>query len=131
MSRLAWIIGGLLIATTTTATAELTVGPRRQGSCLLFEHRDMQGARFRMANGERLSFARGDVGNSSWREVPSWNDVVSSAKLDAGCRLQVWEHMLAGGAAKTWAAKPNAGLNVNYVGDAWNDRVSSAVCSCN
>lgn len=119
---------GLLIA--MPGMAELTVGPRPTGRCTLFEHRDMQGARLRLPANERVSFARGDVGSSAWRELPSWNDVVSSARVDAGCRLRVWEHMLGQGASKEWSGG-SKGLLVKYVGDAWNDRVSSATCLCN
>ena len=111
------------------AAAELTVGPRPTGQCMLWEHRDMQGARLRLPHGDRVSFARSEVGSSAWREVPSWNDVASSARIDAGCRLRVWEHVQAQGAAKEWSGGKN-GLLVNYVGDAWNDRISSATCRC-
>ena len=117
---------GLLVG--GNATAELSVGPPRTGQCMLWEHRDMQGAHLRLSHGERMSFA-GDTGNSAWREVPSWNDIASSAKAGAGCRLRVWEHMLGEGASKDWANGSNS-LLIKYVGSAWNDRISSATCLC-
>jgi hypothetical protein len=89
----------------------------------------MQGASLRMANGERVSFASGDVGSTAWRELPNWNDDVSSATVDPGCRLQVWEHIEGRGASKTWSGG-QTGLLINYVGDSWNDRISSATCYC-
>ncbi len=90
----------------------------------------MQGARMRMPNGDRVSFAHNEqYGSTAWRERPDWNDVVSSATIDAGCKLQVSEHMEGGGASKTWSGGPN-GWRVNYVGGAWNDRISSATCYC-
>jgi hypothetical protein len=76
-----------------------------------------------------LSFARNDVGNSAWSERPRWNDVVSSAHVDPGCTLQVWEHAMAGGESHAWQGGRN-GLRVNYVGSRWNDRISSAACTC-
>ncbi|MEO8756038.1 MAG: hypothetical protein ABI624_25545 [Casimicrobiaceae bacterium] len=69
------------------------------------------------------------VGSAAWREVPIWNDVVSSAKVDRTCHLRVWEHVNAGGASKEWHGG-SKGLLINYVGDAWNDRISSATCLC-
>ena len=127
MKQLAWMLCGLLVAGSTDAS--LTVGPAKTGQCMLFQHRDMQGARMRMPHGDRVSFARGDVGSTAWRESPTWNDVVSSAHVDRRCHLRVWEHILAGGASKQWDGGAN-GLRINYVGDAWNDRISSATCTC-
>jgi hypothetical protein len=89
----------------------------------------MQGARKRLPHGERVSFALADVGTSSWRESPTWNDVVSSATVDPSCRLRVWEHMQGEGASKEWRGGKN-GLRIKYVGDEWNDRISSATCLC-
>jgi hypothetical protein len=127
MKHWALVLCGLLVL--DNASAELRVGPRPNGQCMLWEHRDMEGARLRLPHGERVSFAQGDVGNSAWREVPSWNDAASSAKIDAGCRLRVWEHMLAQGASREWSGGNN-GLLVKYVGSTWNDRISSATCLC-
>lgn len=127
MKQAILILAGALLA--TTASAELRSGPPRAGQCKLFEHRDMQGARMTLHHGDRVSFASEDVGNTTWSEKPRWNDHVSSATVDPHCTLRVWEHMKAGGAMKEWHGGRN-GLLVKYVGDRWNDRVSSAVCSC-
>lgn len=127
MSRTTLVVCILLAA--NSASAELSTGYRK-AYCRLWEHRDMQGARMVMPNGDRVSFAdRGDVGSSAWRERPDWNDVVSSATIDPGCKLQVWEHMEATGASKTWTGGQR-GWRVNYVGGTWNDRISSATCYC-
>ena len=111
------------------SVAELTVGPRPTGQCMLWEHRDMQGARMRLPHGDRVSFARADLGSTAWRESPTWNDVASSAKVDARCHLRVWEHMQGGGASKEWHGG-SKGLLIKYMGDTWNDRASSASCLC-
>lgn len=125
-----WIIVLSGVLASMGASAELTAGPRHGGQCMVFEHRDMQGAKMRLANGDRVSFAREDLGNTTWREKPSWNDALSSARIDPGCHLRVWEHMAGTGAMKEWHGG-SKGLLVYYVGDRWNDRVSSAVCHCN
>jgi hypothetical protein len=109
---------------------ELRSGPYRRAYCTLFEHRDMQGASIRLPNGERMTFNRPDVGSNAWRERPRWNDAVSSATIDPGCRLQIWEHAMAGGESRVWHGGQR-GLSVNYVGDRWNDRVSAVACYCN
>lgn len=127
MSRSTLIVCILLAA--NSASAELRTD-YRTGYCTLWEHRDMQGARLRMPNGQQVSFAHNnEVGSTAWSERPDWNDVVSSAKIDPGCKLQVWEHMEAAGASKTWSGGQN-GWRVNYVGGTWNDRISSATCYC-
>jgi hypothetical protein len=119
----------VIVCATLSSQASQTVGPPRAGVCVLWEHREMQGARMRLPHGDRVSFAREAVGNSSWRESPTWNDVVSSATLDSGCTLRVWEHSLAGGESREWRAGGSR-LLVKYVGDRWNDRISSATCLC-
>lgn len=127
MSR-SMIIACILLAA-NSASAELRPDYRR-GYCRLWEHRDMQGARIRMPNGQRVSFAHNtEAGSTAWSERPDWNDVVSSATIDPGCKLQVWEHMEAAGASETWSGGRN-GWRVNYVGGTWNDRISSATCYC-
>lgn len=128
MLRNVFLLGCVLLAA-SPAVAEQRTWPARRAYCTLWEHRDMQGASLRMANGERVSFARSDVGSTAWREFPEWNDDVSSATVDPGCRLQVWEHIQGKGASKTWPGG-QTGLRVKYVGDAWNDRISSAICYC-
>ncbi len=106
-------------------------GPYRKAYCRLWEHRDMQGARTSVPNEDSVSFAHNaEMGSTAWREVDAnWNDQVSSALVPARCELIVWEHMEGGGHSKTWRGGAN-GLNVNYVGDDWNDRISSARCNC-
>ena len=126
MFRYSILVGVLLAG---PAAAELRTGPYRHAYCYMYEHRDMTGARMRMPNGDRVSMASGDVGSTAWRERPDWNDVVSSATVDPGCTLRVWEHIEAQGAARTWHGGAN-GWRVNYVGSAWNDRISSATCYC-
>jgi len=126
MVRIVLLLSSVLLVA-SHASAELRTAPARRAYCTLWEHRDMQGAHHRMPNGERVSFA--DSGSTAWRGLPSWNDAVSSATVDSGCRLQVWEHMEGGGASKTWSGG-SQGLDINYVGGPWNDRISSATCYC-
>ncbi|UFN49042.1 hypothetical protein LPC08_24145 [Roseomonas sp. OT10] len=123
------VLVGVLLPLGAAPAQQLRSGPYRAAYCTLFEHRDMQGARLRLPNGERVTFSRSDVGNSAWREVPSWNDVASSATIDPGCHLRVWEHAMASGDSRIWHGE-RRGWNVNYFGDRWNDRISSATCHC-
>ena len=128
MKQKLWLMLGCLFVA-GHGSASQTVGPPPKGVCVLFEHRDMQGARMRLPHGDRVSFASGDVGDSSWRESRTWNDVASSATVDAGCTLRVWEHIKARGESKEWRAGDQR-LLVKYMGDKWNDRISSATCLC-
>src|SRR3954466_13194565 len=82
-----------------------TTGPLRKDYCRMWEHRDMQGARTSVANGDSVSFAHNaEVGSTTWREVDgSWNDAASSAQVPPRCELIVWEHMEGGGRSKTWS----------------------------
>jgi hypothetical protein len=127
--RPSFVLLALAAGMAPAAAQPLRSGPERGGSCFLYEHRDMQGARMRLPNTDRVSFARSDIGSSAWRERPRWNDVVSSAQVDPGCTLQVWEHAEGGGESHVWRGGRN-GLNVNYVGSRWNDRISAAACTC-
>jgi hypothetical protein len=106
-------------------------GAYRKDYCRLWQHRDMQGARMSILNEDSVSFAHNnEQASTGWREVdPNWNDQASSALVPPRCDLIVWEHMEGDGASKTWHGGVN-GLNVNYVGDSWNDRISSARCNC-
>ena len=118
-----------VLATSSAVTADQRVGTYRHAYCVLWEHRDLQGASLRMPNGDSVSFANANPGSTAWSERPEWNDRVSSMTIDRGCRLDVWEHMEGKGASKTWRGGTR-GWMVRYVGGNWNDRISSAMCVC-
>jgi hypothetical protein len=98
--------------------------------CNLFEHRDYGGASWYMEAGERLKMVNGESvgcsapGCENVYYEPSWNDSVSSFKVDSGCRLTLWEHVNQGG------AHFRTSKSYKYVGGDWNDVASEAVCTC-
>jgi hypothetical protein len=53
-----------------------------------------------------------------------WNDEISSIACKSSCRLIVYEHRDFDGAHRTFRG------NISYVGDAWNDSISSMVAQC-
>ena len=104
-------------------------GPPPSRTCTVFEHRDFGGAHWTLRNGDVLRMVREpDVGTSDgihrFIYQPSWNDKISSFKVDPGCTLTLWEHVNYGG------SRFRATKSYNFVGDAWNDKASDAVCEC-
>jgi len=98
-------------------------------TCTVYEHRDYGGAHWTLRNGDVLRMVRApDVGTSDgihrFIYQPSWNDKVSSFKVDPGCSLTLWEHVNYGG------SRFRANKSYSYVGDGWNDKASDAVCEC-
>jgi peptidase inhibitor family I36 len=103
--------------------------PRR--TCTLYEHRDFAGAHYTLRNGDVMYMIRDpqpNVGTSDgihrFIYEPSWNDKLSSFKVEGGCTLTLWEHVNRGGHHFT------AIRDYSYVGDGWNDKASQADCSC-
>jgi hypothetical protein len=98
-------------------------------TCTIFEHRDYGGAHWTLHNGDDMKMINApDVGTSDgihrFLYDPSWNDKVSSFKVDPGCTLTLWEHVNQGG------SHFRADKSYTYVGDGWNDKASEAVCEC-
>ena len=112
------------------ALASVTAGPQNRGSCTVYEMRNQGGTWLRVRNGQEYNFARSDYGTTGISEYPEWNDDISSARLDPGCTLTVWEHINRGGQSRSWSAAGNRGFLLNYPGDFWNDRISSLICQC-
>jgi syncollin len=99
------------------------------GTCTIFEHRDYGGAHWMLRNGDDMKmisepgFGTSD-GIHRFIYQPSWNDKVSSFKVEQGCTLTLWEHVNHGG--HHFRSKSS----YKYVGDGWNDKASEAVCEC-
>lgn len=124
------LVVGLIFSSVSAAAHSVGSGSPSKGRCTLYEMRNLGGAFYKMRGGGHLTMASRDIGDNVWTEYPEWNDDVSSIHLNAGCRIQVWEHVEAQGASRSWQAKPDRGLSVNFVGSDWNDRISSAICTC-
>ncbi|RQP24460.1 peptidase inhibitor family I36 protein [Piscinibacter terrae] len=103
--------------------------PPKSATCTIYEHRDYGGAHWTLRNGDDLKMVSApDYGTSDgihrFLYEPSWNDKVSSFKVDPGCTLTLWEHVNHGG------HHFRSGKSYKYVGDGWNDKASEAVCEC-
>jgi hypothetical protein len=127
MSSMRMLISSVGIMSLSVASAAALAGP----SCTLFEHRDYGGAHKRLANGDDLLMINDpqpDVGTSNGvfniRYDNSWNDVVSSFKVDPSCTLTLWQHVNKGG------ARFRSKISYRYVGSRWNDQASEAMCTC-
>lgn len=106
-----------------------TASVAHAASCTLYQHRDYGGAHFVLRNGDDLLMINPpDVGTSDgihrFRYNNSWNDQVSSFKVEPGCTLTLWEHVNKGG------AHFRSSKSYRYVGSGWNDKASEAVCEC-
>lgn len=102
-----------------------------QRTCTLYEHRDFGGAHYVLGNGSVMYMIRNpdpDIGVSdgihNFIYEPSWNDKLSSFRVQGGCTLTLWEHVNHGGHHFT------SNRDYAYVGDGWNDKASQADCSC-
>src|SRR5262245_485920 len=64
-------------------------------------------------------------GGAAWNYIgDAFNDKVSSIRLTRGCTFTAFEHKEFGGRSRVFSA------NTTFVGADWNDRISSAKCSC-
>lgn len=114
-----------LIATHLQAQA-LSTGPSRDAYCELYEHRDFEGRRSTIRNGSGKDWWCGDIGSTAFQCRDSrFNDIFSSVIVPSGCHLEVYRLENSGGESRTWSGK-----TVYYVGDSWNDDISSARCWC-
>ena len=99
-----------------------------EAGCNLFEHRDYGGASWYMEPYERLIMTDGESygsttsGNTYYEST--WNDSVSSFRLDSGCTLTLWVDVNEGGAYFQTSD------SYKYVGGDWNDEASEALCTC-
>ncbi len=81
-------------------------------SCTLYEHANFAGGSFSLR------------GTMPW-VGEGWNDKVSAVKVPESCHLTVYQHKDLGGDSRAFTPGSTA-----YIGDLWNDQVSSAICSC-
>jgi hypothetical protein len=119
----------ITFAATVLACVVLNCAPAAAG-CVVYEHRDFQGASWPLDSGESLQMGGAELG-SNFRTIyyeTSWNDAVSSFSVTSDCRITLWEHVgSSGGAGHKYV---RSGKNVWYVGSAWNDVASWVDCTC-
>ena len=80
--------------------------------CMYYEHANFEGKRAPI-----MARIRRKLGSD-------WDDEISSIACRPGCQLRVFEYRDFNGADEIF------GSNISYVGDAWNDDISSMVASC-
>jgi len=126
-------IYGILASTVLLSAAFLLTPATAKGSCTIFEHRDYGGAKFTLHDNDRLVMVAGEsIGvttnghGDSYRILyrAAWNDHVSSFQVTQGCTLTLWEHIDQGG------ARFRSNRSYKFVGSAWNDEASEALCTC-
>ncbi|MFD2250746.1 peptidase inhibitor family I36 protein [Pseudochelatococcus lubricantis] len=115
-------------------TAGVTVlSSSAYAACILYEHRDYQGAQYRLNDGDAMIMKRGETvctsvshgpGGGCVYYEPSWNDELSSFRVTNGCTLTLYENFNRKG------ARFRSNRSYRYVGGAWNDEASEAYCSC-
>lgn len=98
-------------------------------TCTIFSDRDYKGSHWTLRNGDDMKMiATPQLGTSDgihrFLYEPSWNDKVSSFKVDPGCTLTLWEDVNNGG------HHFRSNRSYLYVGDRWNDKASEAICEC-
>jgi hypothetical protein len=84
-----------------------------QTGCVAYENENFEGKRQDLGPNRIYNY----VGDRM-------NDAISSFRVAPGCRIIAWEHRDRGGASTEF------GGDCQYVGDGWNDRISSWECRC-
>lgn len=80
--------------------------------CVYYEHANFAGASNFIAAGTRRKLGGG------------WDDKISSIACNVHCHVVVYEYREFNGAWADW------GANISYVGDNWNDDISSLIARC-
>jgi hypothetical protein len=98
-----------------------------QAGCTVYQHRDYGGASWYLEGGQTLQMAGEQLcstqGGCNDYE-PSWNDQISSFRVDGGCRIALWQHTNRGG------ARFRSDRSYSYARGGWNDQASWVECYC-
>lgn len=92
--------------------------------CVAWDHANFGGAYLYFRGNVTLDQYDTSQADADWVERSGWNDRISSIWLAPGCRIIVWEHTIGRGSHTSFRS------STPYVGDRWNDRISSASCIC-
>ena len=98
-------------------------------TCTLYDNRDFGGSHYVLHGGDDLQMINPpSIGTSDgihrFLYNRSWNDHVSSFKVDKGCTLTLWENVNQGG------HHFRSNRSYSYLGGAWSDKTSEASCDC-
>jgi hypothetical protein len=102
-----------LISLLSIGAIAIAADARAEVCARLYEHANYEGEVKTVNSGATVTY----IGNL-------WNDIVSSAIVEPGCALNVWEHADFGGRHATYAGE------IPYVGTDWNDIISAYTCVC-
>jgi hypothetical protein len=90
-----------------------TAAPAQARLCAtVWQHRDFAGDWMQIQDGANLT------------NLDDWNDRISSVSVEGGCKLAVFQHPWHGGNSEEFRRE------IPYVGDWWNDSISSLLCMC-
>jgi syncollin len=109
------------------SAAILALWSTAQAGCTVYQHRDYGGSSWSLDHNGTLQMAGERQCHSQYGcndYEPSWNDQISSFRVDGGCVIELWQHTHRGG------AKFNADKSYKYVGSRWNDQASWVECYC-
>ncbi|MFD2058624.1 peptidase inhibitor family I36 protein [Mesorhizobium calcicola] len=112
MRRLAILTAVASVLCADGASAQYNDEP----ACILFEHANFRGRTLEMEADDAVSFRGGQF----------WNDRVSSVFVRRGCTLIAYEDARMGGDSIEIRRRVR-----NFADGDWNDRISSAECTCN
>lgn len=123
-----------LLISALTAAGIASAPSIASADCTIYQHRDYGGSHWTLSDYERMIMTNGEDlgcttnghggGCESTIHDSSWNDQVSSFRVNNGCTLSMWVDVGQGG------ARFRSSRSYKYVGGAWNDQASEAVCSC-
>lgn len=112
----------------------LYVAPRSaEAGCRLYQERNYGGSAYTLGSLDRMKMAPAPASAtpSSAQEEDgrviydtSWNNRISSFRLSNGCTLTLWRN------ARKDGAHLHAARSTVYVGAAWDNAASEALCQC-
>ena len=120
MDRSEWMTFRTLLATWRRAAALAAIvvagaaatASAQQPACIAYEHAGFRGDRLMLTEGQ------------TYNRLDSWNDRISSIAVANGCSLRVGYRKSFGGRQSVFDK------DAGYVGDNWNDVISSVSCTC-
>lgn len=104
-----------ILAAALLAVSVLITAGTASAACQLWEH-----AKWDRNGGN--SFWVPDGMEVNWTGHP-WNDRISAVTTSGNCRLQAFQH-------KDYQGQSQSFSTADFIGDRWNDQISSFRCLC-
>ena len=102
-----------MIVTIGITLAAMLVAANAMAGCTVYRHKNYVGAPKAIAAGQEISSLE-----------RKWDNKISAVKVSSGCQLTLWKK------ADFQGDKREFTSNAKFVGNRWNEVVSSATCSC-